>query len=80
MSRWVEQYLQFYIDHYQKNWALYLPIAEFVHNNWMSKTTRESPFTLLMGYNPHTDWVDHPLPIPQVTLRVQQFKEARMHA
>ena len=35
---------------------------------------------LLMGYNPHTDWIDRPSPIPQVTLRVQQFKEARRRA
>jgi hypothetical protein len=30
-----------------------------------------------MGYNPHTDWTDRPSPIPQVVLRIQQFKEAR---
>ena len=35
---------------------------------------------LLMGYNPCADWIDHPSPIPQVTLRVQQFKEARTQA
>ena len=35
---------------------------------------------LLMGYNPRTDWIDCPSPVPQVTLRVQQFKEARMQA
>ena len=32
---------------------------------------------LLMGYNPCADWIDRPSPLPQVTLRVQQFKEAR---
>ena len=35
---------------------------------------------LLMGYNPCTGWIDRPSPIPQVTLRVQQFKEARTQA
>ena len=33
-----------------------------------------------MGYNPHADWIDRPSPIPQVMLRVQQFKEARTQA
>ncbi len=39
-----------------------------------------SPFKLLMGYNPHTNWIDRPSPIPQVALRLQQFKEARVQA
>jgi hypothetical protein len=55
-------------------------MAEFTHNTWTSETTRESPFTLLMGYNPCADWIDRPSPIPQVALRIQQFKEAREHA
>jgi hypothetical protein len=55
-------------------------MAEFAHNTWASETTQESPFTLLMGYNPRTDWIDRPSPIPQVALRIQQFKEAREHA
>jgi hypothetical protein len=79
-NKWVEQHLHFYVDHYQKNWTYYLPMAEFAHNMWTSETTRESPFTLLMGYNPRTDWIDRPSPIPQVALRIQQFKEARERA
>jgi hypothetical protein len=55
-------------------------MAEFAHNTWASETTRESPFTLLMGYNPRADWIDRPSPIPQVALRIQQFKEARERA
>jgi hypothetical protein len=55
-------------------------MAEFAHNTWASETTRESPFTLLMGYNPCADWIDRPSPIPQVALRIQQFKEARERA
>jgi hypothetical protein len=79
-NKWVEQHLQFYVNHYQKNWTYYLPMAEFAHNTWASETTRESPFTLLMGYNPRADWIDRLSPIPQVALRIQQFKEARERA
>jgi hypothetical protein len=79
-NKWVEQHLHFYVDHYQKNWTYYLPMAEFAHNTWASETTWESPFTLLMGYNPCADWIDRPSPIPQVALRIQQFKEARERA
>jgi hypothetical protein len=55
-------------------------MAEFAHNTWANETTWESPFTLLMGYNPRADWIDRPSPIPQVALRIQQFKEARERA
>ena len=33
-----------------------------------------------MGYNPRADWTDHPSPIPQVALRLDQFKEAQKRA
>ena len=65
---------------HQDNWVPYLPLAEFVHNNWPNETTRESPFLILMGYNPRTDWIDRPSPLPQAQLRVEQFKEARQRA
>ena len=50
----------------QDNWAAYLPLAEFTHNNWPNETTHKSLFFLLMGYNPRADWTDRPSPIPQV--------------
>ncbi len=59
---------------------MYLPLAEFVHNNWPNETTGESPFFVLYGFNPRADWTDKPSPIPQVTLRIDQFKRARQRA
>jgi hypothetical protein len=55
-------------------------MVEFAHNTWASETMKESPFVLLMGYNPRADWIDRLSPIPQVVLRVKQFKEARERA
>ena len=55
-------------------------MVQFAHNNWPSDTTRKSPFFLLMGYNPRADWKHTTSPIPQVTLHVDQFKEARVQA
>ena len=40
----------------------------------------ESPFFLLMGYNPHADWTDCLSPIPQVALCLKQFKQAQRRA
>ncbi len=79
-NQWVEQYLRFYVNERQDNWCAYLPMAEFAHNSWPHEITRKSPFELLMGYNPRADWIDRPSPIPQVALRLQQFKEARTQA
>ena len=79
-NQWLEQYLRFWTNERQDNWAAYLPIAEFTHNNWPHETTRTSPFYLLMGYNPRADWIDRPSPIPQVALRIDQFQEARAQA
>ncbi len=79
-NQWLKQYLHFWVNEWQDNWHLYLPLAEFAHNNWPNETTGESPFFVLYRFNPHTDWTDKPSPILQVALRLDQFKRARQHA
>jgi hypothetical protein len=79
-NQWLEMAIRFITDEKQKNWAPYLPIAQFAHNNWPSDTTRKSPFFLLMGFNLRADWVHATSPIPRVTLRLEQLKEARDQA
>ncbi len=79
-NQWLEQYLRFWVNERQDNWHAYLPLAEFVHNNWPNETTGESPFFVLYGFNPRADWTDKPSPIPQVALRLDQFKRARQRA
>jgi len=76
-NQWLEQYLRFWVNERQDNWHAYLPLAEFAHNNWPNETTGESPFFTLYGFNPRADWTDKPSPIPQVALRLDQFKRAR---
>ncbi len=79
-NQWLEQYLRFWVNERQDNWHAYLPLAEFAHNNWPNETTGESPFFVLYGFNPQADWTDKPSPIPQVALRLDQFKKARQRA
>jgi hypothetical protein len=79
-NQWLETAIRFITDQKQKNWAPYLPIAQFAHNNWPSDTTRKSLFFLLMGFNPCADWIHATSPIPRVTLRLEQLKEARVQA
>src|SRR6202012_3648638 len=54
-NQWVKQYLRFFINDNHDDWVHHLPLAEFVHNNWVSETTKQSPFFLLSGYNPRAD-------------------------
>jgi hypothetical protein len=79
-NRGLEQYLQFYVDAKQSNWAQLLSIAEFAHNSWRNESTGQSPFNLLMGYHPRAEWTTVTSLIPQVTLRLDQIREARDRA
>jgi hypothetical protein len=53
MNQWLEQYLRIYGNFQQNNWALLLPLAQFVHNAWPSEVTKMTPFDLLMGHTPN---------------------------
>src|SRR6267378_2677209 len=79
-NQWLEQYLRFWTNVKQMDWATYLPIAEFVHNSWYSETTRTSPFHSLMGYNPRATWEVSMSSIPQVNTWLEQMMEARQLA
>ena len=44
MNQELEQYLQFFIDHRQKDWPEWLALAEFAVNNKVHLATKMSPF------------------------------------
>ena len=45
----MEQYLQFFVDHRQKNWLEWLAMAEFAINNKIHSATKVSPFMANYG-------------------------------
>ena len=49
MSQELEQYLQFFIDHKQKDWLEQLASAKFTINNKVYSTTKVSPFMVNYG-------------------------------
>ncbi len=49
----VEKYLRIFVNHLQTNWAEWLSLATFVHNNWTHCSTGKSLFKVNYGYNPH---------------------------
>ncbi|SJL16145.1 uncharacterized protein ARMOST_19664 [Armillaria ostoyae] len=48
----VEKYLRIFINYHQNDWADWLPLAEFAHNNRTHSATGKSPFMILYGRNP----------------------------
>ena len=49
MNQKLEQYLQLFVDHRQKNWLECLTIAKFAVNNKIYSVTKVSPF--IANYN-----------------------------
>jgi hypothetical protein len=41
-----------YCNFQQDNWSDLLPMAQYVHNSWVSHTTGFTPFELLIGFTP----------------------------
>ena len=72
----LEQFLRFYANAKQNNWARFLSLAEFAFNSWRNESTKKSPFELLMGYSPKAEWTIVSSPVPQVTCRLEQIQEA----
>jgi hypothetical protein len=48
----IEQYLRLFVNHRQDDWAEWLPLAEFAHNNRVQASTRQTPFMLNTGRHP----------------------------
>ena len=76
----LEQFLRFYSNAKQDNWAHFLSLAEFAFNSWRNESMKKSPFEVLMGYNPKAEWTTVSSPVPQVTHRLEQIQEARNQA
>jgi len=54
MNQELEQYLQFFIDHRQKDWLEWLASAEFAVNNKIYSTTKVYPF--IANYRREVRW------------------------
>jgi hypothetical protein len=73
----LEIFVRCYCDEEQDNWHIWLPMAEFTHNQWPNATTRETPFKLIMGYTPKVEWIKKPSPVPQVEEQLKELEQVR---
>ncbi|KAF8761559.1 hypothetical protein RHS01_00207 [Rhizoctonia solani] len=51
-NQWLEGFLRSYCNYAQDDWAKWLPIAEFCHNNQVNSTTGKSAFETVYGMHP----------------------------
>ena len=75
-----EIYLRMYCEKWQNDWHLWLPLAEFAHNQRPSATTGQTPFSMIMGYTPKVEWPSVPSQVPLYTDRMEQIEEVRKAA
>ncbi len=50
-----------------------------MHNQWPHETTKKTPFDLIMGFTPRTDWLGISN-VPTVTDRLEEMEQARNRA
>ena len=79
-NQWLEQYLQFWVNHHQNNWRELLPTAEYAHNSWKNETTKVTPYQALMGFNPAANWRPINALVPAPITRLEQWTQARKSA
>src|SRR5712671_6763296 len=70
-----------YCGTHQKDWAAWLPLAQYTWNSWPNASTKKSPYELILGYTPlaHQPICDMAT-IPDIDTRMQLIKNAREQA
>ena len=54
LNQILKQYLRYYINYTQNNWAVLLPVTQFTYNATPQKGLKTSPFKANYGYKPKT--------------------------
>jgi hypothetical protein len=52
MNQEIEKFLHIYVNYQQSDWADWLALADFTHNNKVSLSASMSPFYSNTGYHP----------------------------
>src|SRR5712672_3795660 len=76
----LEQYLRLYCGSQQKEWAFWLPLAQYTRNSWPNASTKKSPFELILGYVPLAHQPSREANINDINDRLTRIKEAREEA
>src|SRR5712671_6823559 len=76
----LEQYLRLYCGTHQKDWAAWLPLAQYTRNSWPNASTKKTPYELILGYTPLAHQPVQDTTVPDINTRMQLIKDAREQA
>lgn len=76
----LEAYLRQYLSYQQDDWHALLPLAEFACNNSEHSSTQQSPFSVVLGFNPALDIDSSDLPSQRASDFVQVRRKAQEDA
>ena len=81
VNQQIEAYLRIFCAAHPEDWVKYIPDIEFAHNQLVPQGRNESPFFLMMGYNPRA--IPSPRPTsdhPSLEQRLSRLDAARKEA
>jgi hypothetical protein len=76
LNQELETYLQIFCDGQPERWADLLPMAEYSHNLARHSSTRKSPFSLILGYEPCSYPPIGKMFLPALESRLSELEEA----
>jgi hypothetical protein len=76
LNQELETYLQIFCDGHLEKWADLLPMVEYSHNSAHHSSTRKSPFSLVLGYEPHSYPPIGKMFLPTLESRLLELEEA----
>lgn len=64
-NQWLEGFLRSFCNYEQDDWATWLPLAEFCHNNQVNSVTGRSAFETIYGLHPRWDSAEVETNVPE---------------
>ena len=74
-NQWLEGYLRSFCNYQQDDWAKWLPLAEFCHNNQQSRATGKTPFETVYGTHPRWDMTGIDTNVPEANSMEEHMRE-----
>ncbi|MBW0517207.1 hypothetical protein O181_056922 [Austropuccinia psidii MF-1] len=73
----LEQYLQMYVSYHQDDWNTWISLDEFAYNNSDHSSTKQSPFFIVYGRDPHFDSVHitQDTPAGKLSTKIQSVQQ-----
>src|SRR5579863_9946418 len=77
MNQSLKQYLCLFCSQDQREWAKWLPLAQYTCNSWPSSTTEKTPLELILKYTPIVHQLRRQAEISEVQDRIKEITDLR---